>query len=352
MFHGSYNPEDVTFLLQPLTDVRVVTKEEKEQLIAAGEHYSDFIVSEDVPSVDQVIQYVDSLKAHRDFLASGVNTLAFNIVHESDIGDDEIIIISLVRAGTPLGVLLKRAVERQTHKKVYHYGVSIIRDRGIDEEALKYIMDKHRNACGIYFVDGWTGKGTITRSLRKSLEESEIWSGPVKLVVYADPAHVADLAMTDQDLVLPFGILNSTVAGLISRTVYKENGYHGVHYYENLKHVDLTNHFVEEVDDVAKQQDTLCYTYPIAKLQWRSGGRPVDAINFVKTVSGVSDDNKIKPSISECTRALLRRIPREVYVSSRTDPDLKLILALCKKESVQVIETDHIAPYKAVAVLI
>ena len=106
------------------------------------------------------------------------------------------------------------------------------------------------------------------------------------------------------------------------------------------------------IDDVAKQQDTLYYTYPITKLQWSSGGRPVDAINFAKAVSGVSDDNKIKPSISECTRALLRRVPREVYVSSRTDPDLELILTLCKKENVRVMETDHIAPYKAIAVLI
>lgn len=352
MFHGSFNPDDVTFLLQPLTNVRTVTKEEKEQLIAEGQHYSDFIVSEDVPSTEQHIQYINSLAKHQKYLASGVNMLAFNIVHESDIGDDEIILISLVRAGTPLGVLLKRAIQRQTNKKVYHYGVSIIRDRGIDEEALKYIMSKHRNACGIYFVDGWTGKGTITRSLRKSLEESDVWFGPVKLVVYADPAHVADLALTDQDLVLPFGILNSTVAGLISRTVYQENGYHGVHFYENLKRYDLTNHFIEEVDQIARQDAPFYYSYPIAHLQWKTEGNPKDAVKAVKTLSGVTDDNRIKPSISECTRALLRRVPREVYVSSRTDPDLELILTLCKKENVRVMETDQIAPYKAVAVLI
>jgi hypothetical protein len=352
MFHGSFNPDDVTFLLQPLTNVRTVTKEEKEQLIAEGQHYSDFIVSEDVPSTEQHIQYIDSLAKHKKYLPTSVNILAHNIVNESIIGEDEIILISLVRAGTPLGVLLKRAVQRQTHKKVYHYGVSIIRDRGIDEEALKYIMNKHRNACGIYFVDGWTGKGTITRSLRKSLEESDVWFGPIKLVVYADPAHTADLAVTDEDLVLPFGILNSTVAGLISRTVYQENGYHGVHFYENLKRYDLTNHFIEEIDELARSQESYCYTYPIAHLQWKTKGNPVDAVNAVKTLSGVTDDNKIKPSISECTRALLRRVPREVYVSSRTDPDLELILTLCEKENVQVIETEHIAPYKAIAVLI
>lgn len=350
MFHGSYNPEDVTFLLQPLTDVRVVTKEEKEQLIAAGEHYSDFIVSESIPSVEQHVQYIDSIVKHQKAIALGVNSLAFNIVHESCIGDDEIVLISLVRAGTPLGVLLKRAVERQTHKKVYHYGVSIIRDRGIDEKALKYIMDKHRNACGIYFVDGWTGKGTITRSLRKSLQESEVWSGPVKLVVFADPAHTADLSITDADLVLPFGILNSTVAGLISRTVYKEDGFHGVYSYENLKRYDLTNHFIEEIDMLARESQDYVYVHRFDKPVWNTD--PQAAIESVKSLSEEFDDNKIKPSISECTRALLRRVPREVYVSSLTDKDLELILTLCQKENVKVIENSNIAPYKAIAVLI
>lgn len=346
MFHGSYNPEDVTFLLQPLTDVRIVTKEEKEKLIASGEHYSDFIVSENAHSTPQFVQYLASLHTHQKALAVGVNSLAFNMVHESNIGDDEIIIISLVRAGTPLGVLLKRSIERQTHKRVYHYGVSIIRDRGIDEEALKYIMDKHRNACGIYFVDGWTGKGTITRSLRKSLEESDIWSGSIKLVVYADPAHTADLSITDEDLVLPFGILNSTVAGLISRTVYQETGFHGVHYYENLSSDDLTHNFVNTIDMLA----STCDDYIVPNKGYSSDTSHV--IDEIKNLSGVFDDNKIKPSISECTRALLRRVPREVYVSSLTDPDLNLILRLCEKESVKVVENPSIAPYKAIAVLI
>ena len=347
MFHGSYNPEDVTFLLQPLTDVRVVTKEEKEKLIAAGEHYSDFIVSESAPSTEQHVQYIKSLQQHQAALAVGVNSLAFKMVHESNIGDDEIILISLVRAGTPLGVLLKRAVERQTHKDVYHYGVSIIRDRGIDEEALKYIMDKHRNACGIYFVDGWTGKGTITRSLRKSLEESDLWTGPVKLVVFADPAHTATLSMTDEDLVLPFGILNSTVAGLISRTVYQETGFHGVHYYENLKDYDLTTNFIDVVDTFAH---LLSNSYKSPNTSYQTDTSYV--IENIKTLSGVTDDNKIKPSISECTRALLRRVPREVYVSSLTDPDLQLILTLCEKENVKVTVYTDISPYKAVAVLV
>ena len=215
MFHGSYLPEDVTFLLQNLTNVRTVTKEEKEELIAAGEHYSDFIVSEDEHTIEQQWAYDASLQKHLNGLAVGVNSLAFNIVNESCIGDDEIVLISLVRAGTPLGVLLKRAVQRQTHKKVYHYGVSIIRDRGIDHEAMKYIMSKHKNACGIYFVDGWTGKGTITRNLKQSLAEADYWTGEVKLIVYSDPAHTAYMSMTDEDLVLPFGTKGRIMQSLV-----------------------------------------------------------------------------------------------------------------------------------------
>lgn len=53
-----------------------------------------------------------------------------------------------------------------------HYSVSIIRDRGIDRNAINYILNKHRAEC-IQFVDGWIGKGAIFRELKKELEAFE-----------------------------------------------------------------------------------------------------------------------------------------------------------------------------------
>ena len=48
-----------------------------------------------------------------------------------------------------------------------HYSVSIIRDRGIDENALHYIYRTHPEGK-IQFVDGWTGKGAISIELTKA----------------------------------------------------------------------------------------------------------------------------------------------------------------------------------------
>ncbi|WP_256448519.1 cysteine protease StiP domain-containing protein, partial [Pantoea sp. GbtcB22] len=75
---------------------------------------------------------------------------------------------SLVRAGVPLGVMLQQALCAMGHES-YHYGISIIRVRGIDQAALEIIEARHGTA-GIVFVDGWTGKGAITGGLVRSLE--------------------------------------------------------------------------------------------------------------------------------------------------------------------------------------
>ena len=64
------------------------------------------------------------------------------------------------------------------------------------------------------------------------------------------------------------------------------------------------------------------------------------------------DDNKIKPSIAECTRALLRRVPKMILVSDTSDPDLQLILSLARSQGVQVNVANSVYPYKAVAILV
>ena len=351
MFHGSFKPEDVTLLLQPITDVPVVTKEEKEALIAAGGHYSDVVVSESVPSVQQRATYLKALSHMEQRLALGVNSLAFDITHDACFGD-EIVLISLVRAGTPLGVLLKRAISRQTHKQVFHYGVSIIRDRGIDPVAMKYIMEKHGQSAEIYFVDGWTGKGTIFKSLKKSLLESEYWSERdlIKTVVFSDPARTAWLSTTNEDLLLPFGVLNSTVAGLISRTVYREDGYHGVFVFDNLEEWDWTNKFIESVDEIMNQHKD-AYSPPLKNLTTNLN-LSAEVVQNIKVLTDTYDDNKIKPSIAECTRALHRRVPKMILVSDTSDPDLQLILSLARSQGVQVNVANSVYPYKAVAILV
>src|SRR3546814_1281186 len=93
--------------------------------------------------------------------------------------------------------------------------ISIIRGRGIDDNALDYVASRHgtRNAV---FVDGWTGKGAIRGELDASLATSTF---KPFLAVVADPAGRADLAATFDDYVIPSGLLNGIVSGLVSRSI-------------------------------------------------------------------------------------------------------------------------------------
>jgi hypothetical protein len=130
-------------------------------------------------------------------------------------GRPEVVIASLARAGTPIGVLLRRALERMG-VAAPHYSLSIIRDRGID--ARRCAHRRAHDPRDVVFVDGWTGKGTITRELQSSLADRPLGFAPF-LAVIADPAGCADLAPSDEDYLIPSGLLNAIVSGLVSRSV-------------------------------------------------------------------------------------------------------------------------------------
>ena len=86
-----------------------------------------------------------------------------------------------------------------------HYCVSIIRGRGIDENAMLYITNRHPDKH-IVFVDGWTGKGAISKELTRSVEAFKEKHGIMlddELVVLADPGHCSSLYGTREDLSNP-----------------------------------------------------------------------------------------------------------------------------------------------------
>src|SRR3546814_8389995 len=101
------------------------------------------------------------------------------------------VILSLARAGTPIGILLKNALTR-LGVETFHYSISIIRGRGIDDNALDYVASRHGTKNAV-FVDGWTGKGAIRGELDASLATSTF---KPFLAVVADPAGRAALAAT------------------------------------------------------------------------------------------------------------------------------------------------------------
>ncbi|MET0580907.1 MAG: cysteine protease StiP domain-containing protein, partial [Pseudoxanthomonas sp.] len=222
--HGSYLADDVRFLLKPLA-LAPVSIAEKERLIQTGQrHYSELIGREQLPSPEYFSLFEQAVERNAASMARDLMRLARHIVAAR--GKD-ITLVSFARAGTPVGVLLRRTLARYFGVDAPHYSVSIVRDRGVDAVALDFILSRHA-PDSMVFVDGWTGKGAIARELVRSLEAfnaSRRRAIPAQLFVLCDLAGQAFAAGSSDDYLIPSAVLNSTVSGLVSRSIL--NGHIG-----------------------------------------------------------------------------------------------------------------------------
>ena len=325
--------KDITGQVQPLEN------QEREQFIQQGIHYSEMLPREHAPSEAYLQTFHDALKRYAPLTAQAVGKLAEKIFQEKG---ENIVLVSLARAGTPIGILLKRYLEQRHQIKVYHYTISIIRGKGIDKNAVRYILERHMPES-IQFVDGWTGKGAIQNTLLEAMQEFPELD-PM-LAVLSDPAHVAGKSGTYEDFLIASSCLNATVSGLISRTFYRkdiiaETDFHGAMYYEEFENIDMTETFLSEIEhhfdfsllpvsELCPEQDALAEIRQIAE-------------NF-----SISDINFVKPGIGEATRVLLRRIPWKILVHSLEDTaHLGHIYQLAEEKQIPV-EVYPLQCYKA-----
>lgn len=367
-FSGSYLPAEVTLLLDIVSadSVNDISPTQKEALIQSGQrHYSDMLTLEKPPSATHEALYNQALAAGKQRMANDVTSLAFSLhqlFHACVSASQPLILVSLVRAGLPIGVLLQKALSDASASYALasqHYGVSIIRDRGLDPVALQYILQQHPHSP-IVFVDGWTGKGAIYGELQRSLaqitdkrQQAQLFhqgDGVIPLVTLADPAGVAWLSASDDDWLMPASLLNSTVSGLISRTLYREpsDGLHQAVYYDKLQPWDRSGEFIQTID--ALRQQTPSPMLLTGKLLPTFATQSV--IDDLAARFAISNRNRIKPTIAEATRAILRRDPECVLVNEMADgQDTALLRHLCKEKNIQLIEDASIAPYQAVTII-
>ena len=367
-FSGSYLPSEVTLLLDIVSadSVNDISLTQKEALIQSGQrHYSDMLTLEKPPSATHEALYNQALAAGKQRMANDVTSLAFSLhqlFHTYVSASQPLILASLVRAGLPIGVLLQKALSDASASYTLasqHYGVSIIRDRGLDPVALQYILQQHPHSP-IVFVDGWTGKGAIYGELQRSLaqitdkrQQAQLFhqgDGVIPLVTLADPAGVAWLSASDDDWLMPASLLNSTVSGLISRTLYREpsDGLHQAVYYDKLQPWDRSGEFIQTID--ALRQQTPLSTPLTGKLLPIFATQSV--IDDLAARFAISNRNRIKPTIAEATRAILRRDPECVLVNEMADgQDTALLRHLCEEKNIQLIADTSIAPYQAVTII-
>ena len=343
---STYKKDDVIFLLKDISDMIVeednMTREKK---IQSGTHYSEMIPIEYQVSDEYLNLYRTKLKENKEKLAFAIGVMSEKILKRHD---ENVVLVSLARAGTPIGILAKRYIKQRYNLDLPHYTISIIRDRGIDINAIKYIINKHKDSSKIQFIDGWTGKGTIANELKKACDELEgIFNMKFdsSLAVLADPCGYSNVYGIREDFLIPSACLNSTVSGLVSRTVLRDDligkdDFHGAKFYKELKYVDESNNYLDTI--------SACFKNEYQNIDKTMKNWTEDIITKVgncdvkniKQRYDIEDINFIKPGVGETTRVLLRRIPYKILVDDLNNPKLKHILILAKEKNVEVEEFD------------
>lgn len=354
-FAGSYRATDVSFLLkridmQPMRDL-----DEKERLIQSGQrHYSELVSIEPVPSPAYLGLFQQAIDANLPTMARDLIRVARIIRGRRPQG---IVLVSLARAGTPVGVALKRLFFECVGIEVLHYSISIIRGRGIDTAALDYICARH-DPRRIAFVDGWTGKGAITGELHRCIPAYARQRGVElchDLFVLTDLAGTSGGCGSTDDYLIPSSILNATVSGLVSRTVLNEHigpgDFHGCIFYDQLAPQDRSQWFVDTLMDEVHRRyaSDVGEAVPSHDLV-AAARRSAQVIADLVLRYAIADPNFIKPGIAEATRSLLRRAPRLLCLADDADPATRHLRILAAERGVPVVVVPDL-PLKAATVI-
>ena len=367
---GSYAAHEVAWLLSDLSSVELEapTEEREEAIQSGGAHYAESLPVEYQPTPEYQDLFHAALRESAVRLAHAVGVVTDLVIAERG---ERAVLVSLARAGTPIGVLMRRWASYAHGLNLPHYAASIVRGRGIDQVALAYLAEHHRPQ-DIMFVDGWTGKGAISRELTAAVEQANIALGLTggltgdadragfrsDLAVLADPGHCAELFGTREDYLIPSACLTSTVSGLVSRTVLNDaligpGMFHGAKFYAELAAADVSAEFC---DVVSMQFSTVAASVagtvaarraaPAPEITW-AGWKAVEAIS---AEYGLGDVNLVKPGVGETTRVLLRRVPWKILVRADASAELAHVRLLAAQRGVEIVEVDDL-PYSCVGLI-
>ncbi|WP_086724968.1 phosphoribosyltransferase [Streptomyces carpinensis] len=356
---SSYAPEEVGWLLQDLSDVTLEapTEEREEAIQSGGAHYAESLPVEYQPNEEYQELFQAALEASAARIAQAVGAVTETVLAERS---PRPVLVSLARAGTPVGVLMRRWARFRHGLDLPHYAVSIVRGRGIDANALRWLADRH-DPADVVFVDGWTGKGAITRELAQAVrefqEKERITGFDPEIAVLADPGSCVRTYGTREDFLIPSACLNSTVSGLVSRTVLRADlvgpdDFHGAKFYRELAGADVSNVFLDTVsacfpevadavEDTAKE---------LASAERTPTWEGWAAVERISEEYGIHDVNLVKPGVGETTRVLLRRVPWKILAQSGAGADLDHVRLLAEQRGVPVEEVDEL-PYTCVGLI-
>ncbi|MGB6180477.1 MAG: cysteine protease StiP family protein [Rhodococcus sp. (in: high G+C Gram-positive bacteria)] len=341
---GSYAADEVAWLLQDLSHVSLEADTAlREKRIQSGQaHYAESLPVEYQPDAAYRELFDTVLDDSAPRLAAAVGVVTDLLIAERG---EHLVLASLARAGTPIGILMRRWARDMHGLEWPHYAVSIVRDRGIDAAALGFLASRH-SPESVVFVDGWTGKGAIARELTAALDEYHRAGGARfddRLAVLADPGHCVTTFGTRDDFLIASACLNSTVSGLVSRTVLnseliRPGEFHGAKFYAELAPDDVSNVLLDKVSSCfagvseAVADDLERVRSSDRSPTW-SGWASVEQI---QQEYGITTVNFVKPGVGETTRVLLRRVPWRVLVREADAPEHRHIRMLADARGVPV----------------
>jgi hypothetical protein len=348
---GSYAPDEVSWLLTDLSDVELEapTEEREEAVQSGGAHYAESLPVEYQPDPAYLDLFHDALRHDAPRLAHAVGVVTEILLAER--GPD-LVLASLARAGTPVGILVRRWAAHVHGLDLPHVAVSIVRGRGIDPVALRWLADRY-DPASVVFVDGWTGKGAITAELTAALDAHHAATGQrfdAALAVLADPGCCVRTFGTRQDYLIPSACLNSTVSGLVSRTVLNAQHigpgqFHGAKFYAELAGSDVSGAFLDavtaEFDGV--RAAVLADAPVLAATDREPTWRGWEAVRRISAEHGIGSENLVKPGVGETTRVLLRRVPWKILVRPDALGELAHVLLLAEQRGVPVDQVEDLA---------
>ena len=126
-------------------------------------------------------------------------------------------------------------------------------------------------------------------------------------------------------------------------------GLHRSVFYDNLIEQDHSLAFIDCIDATRHTLTTTLECLPTYK---QPRYQTADLIDKLAIDYNISNRNRIKPTIAEATRAILRRDPERILLASAEHPDTILLRHLCAQRHIPIsVLGDKILPYQAITLI-
>lgn len=248
------------------------------------------------------------------------------------------VLVSILRAGVPVGALLARSLVRRLDEAVPLVALSLFDGLGWDTVALEAVLEDHPGRP-VVFVDGWTSRGGVTGELRRSYER---WissgrpdftngDGP-RLAVLCDPRGLAHFSAVQADRFVPSSLFTAPETLGFSRGFANGDGgmFRIYEFPESLLKPALVDAWMDE-----------------------NGEKPAFTEVKQEAAATTPPPPGWRLHVNEVVRALVNRNPREVLLSSDEETAAEILapaLHMCRLRGVPVrYGREEVAGWGAVA---